>query len=169
MTLGAGALLDMGIYPLTFARMMLGPFTRVAASAELSSGGFDLDVAVASAHEGGAVSALTTSMTASTPRTASVATDRGRLDFPRDFHHPPYVVWTPLDGEPERIETPSPVLGTGLGNEAAHVQDCLRDGLSESPLVPRAQTLELLDVMDEIRRQIGVHYDADPSGDRTGG
>ncbi len=167
--LGAGALLDMGIYPLTFARMMLGPFTRVAASAELSSGGFDLDVAVASAHEGGAVSALTTSMTASTPRTASVATDRGRLDFPRDFHHPPYVVWTPLDGEPERIETPAPVLGTGLGNEAAHVQDCLRDGLSESPLVPRAQTLELLDVMDEIRRQIGVHYDADPSGDRTGG
>ena len=49
------------------------------------------------------------------------------------------------------------------------MQDCLRDGLSESPLVPRAQTLELLDVMDEIRRQIGVHYDADPSGDRTGG
>jgi hypothetical protein len=53
------------------------------------------------------------------------------------------------------------VLGTGLGNEAAHVQDCLRDGLSESPWVPRAQTLELLGVMDEVRRQVGVRYDAD--------
>ena len=49
------------------------------------------------------------------------------------------------------------------------MQDCLRDGLSESPLVPRAQTLEMLGVMDEIRRQLGVRYDADPGQDRTGG
>ncbi len=159
--LGAGALLDMGIYPLTFARMMLGPFASVAASATLAPSGIDLDVAVAATHEGGAVSALTTSMTSDSPRTATIATDEGRLDVPADFHHPPYVVWRPSRGEPERIETPAPVLGTGLGNEAAHVQDCLRDGLSESPLVPRAQTLELLGVMDDVRRQIGVHYDAD--------
>ena len=159
--LGAGALLDMGIYPLTFARMMLGPFTSVAATATLAPSGIDLDVALAATHEGGAVSALTTSMTSDSPRTATIATDEGRLDVPADFHHPPYVVWTPRSGDPERIETPAPVLGTGLGNEAAHVQDCLRDGLSESPLVPRSQTLDLLGVMDDIRRQIGVHYDAD--------
>jgi hypothetical protein len=100
-------------------------------------------------------------MTADTPRTATIATDEGRLDFPSGFHHPAYVVWTPADGEPQRLETPEPVLGTGLGNEAAHVQDCLRDGLSESPLVPHAQTLELLAVMDDVRRQIGVRYPAD--------
>ncbi len=159
--LGAGALLDMGIYPLTFARMMLGPFARVAATAELAESGFDLDVAIAATHEGGGVSALTTSMTAHSPRTASIATDEGCLELPADFHHPPYVVWTPSGGDPVRFESPAPVLGTGLGNEAAHVQECLRDGLTESPFVPRAQTLELLDAMDEIRRQIGVHYDAD--------
>ena len=50
--LGAGALLDMGIYPLTFARMMLGPFARVAATAELAASGIDLDVAIAAAHAG---------------------------------------------------------------------------------------------------------------------
>jgi predicted dehydrogenase len=159
--LGAGALLDMGIYPLTFARMMVGPFATVAATATLAPSGIDLDVAVAATHEGGAVSALTTSMTSNSPRIATIATDEGRLDVPADFHHPPYVVWTPSTGEPERIETPAPVLGTGLGNEAAHVQDCLRDGLSESPWVPRDQTLELLGVMDEVRRQVGVRYDAD--------
>jgi predicted dehydrogenase len=160
--LGAGALLDMGIYPLTFARLMLGPFAEVAAVGTLADTGIDLDVAVAGRHEGGAVSALTTSMTAATPRTATVATDQGLLALPWDFHHPAYAVWTPTDGEPQRIEPPSPVLGTGLGNEAAHVQDCLRDGLSESPLVPRAQTLELLGVMDDLRDQIGVRYAADP-------
>ena len=58
--------------------------------------------------------------------------------------------------------------GTGLGNEAAHVQDCLADGLSESPLVPRAQTLELLGVMDDLRRQLGVLYAADASNPLSG-
>ena len=167
--LGAGAMLDMGIYPLTFARLMLGPAARVAATAELAPGGYDLDVAVSATHEGGGVSALTTSMTSVSPCSATIATDQGLLVFPAPFHHPSYVVWTPADGEPERIETPAPVLGTGLGNEAAHVQECLRDGVTDSPLVPRAQTLELLGVMDEIRRQIGVHYDADGVGDHTGG
>jgi predicted dehydrogenase len=156
--LGAGALLDMGIYPLTFARMMLGPFDQVAATGVLNQRGVDVDVALAGRHTGGAVSALTTSMTSTSPRTASIATDEGRLDLPTDFHHPAYVVWTPTGGEPQRLESPSPVLGTGLGNEAAHVQDCLREGLTESPLVPRAQTLELLGVMDDARQQLGITY-----------
>jgi len=156
--LGAGALLDMGIYPLAFARIMLGPFAEVTGVGTLSETGIDLDVAIAARHTGGAVSALTTSMTSPSPRTASISTDEGRLDLPAPFHHPPYVVWTPADGEPQRIEAPEPVLGTGLGNEAAHVQECLRDGLRESPLVPRAQSLELLGVMDAVRDQVGVHY-----------
>src|SRR5690242_4095232 len=61
--LGAGALLDMGIYPLTFARIMLGPFADVAAAGLLSDSGIDVDVAIAARHEGGSVSALTTAMT----------------------------------------------------------------------------------------------------------
>jgi predicted dehydrogenase len=159
--LGAGALLDMGIYPLTFARLMLGPFAEVAATAILADSGIDLDVAIVARHEGGALSALTTSMSATSPRSASIATDTGLIEIPADFHHPTHALWTPTSGDPERIEPPEPVLGTGLGNEAAHVQDCLRDGLSESPLVPRAQTLELLGVMDDVRRRIGVRYAAD--------
>lgn len=159
--LGAGALLDMGIYPLTFARLMLGPYAGAEAVGVLGEGGIDLDVAIAARHESGAVSALTTSMTSTTPRTATVATDEGLLELPRDFHHPAYAVWTPTDGEPRRIEPPTEVYGTGLGNEAAHVQECLSEGLAESPLVPHAQTLELLGVMDDLRRQLGVRYAAD--------
>ena len=90
----------------------------------------------------------------------------------RDDHGPPratgqlpraaaYVTWTPADGEPERIEGLEPVIGTGLGNEAAHVQECLHAGLLESPLVPHAQTLTLIRQMDDVRRQIGVSYASD--------
>jgi predicted dehydrogenase len=159
--LGAGALLDMGIYPLTFARLMLGPYAEAVAVGTLDESGIDLDVAVAARHQSGAVSALTTSMTSHTPRFATVATDEGVLSVPRDFHHPAYATWTPAGGEPHRIEPPSAVYGTGLGNEAAHVQDCLREGLTESPLVPHAQTLEVLGVIDDLRRQIGVRYAGD--------
>jgi len=161
--LGAGALLDMGIYPLTFARLMLGPYAEVLATGDLAESRIDLDVAIAARHASGAVSALTTSMTSRSPRSATVATDAGLLSLPDDFHHPAYALWTPTGGEPQRITPPTPVLGTGLGNEAAHVQQCLGDGLSESPLVPAAQTLELLGVMDEVRRQLGVRYPADPA------
>jgi predicted dehydrogenase len=156
----------MGIYPLTFARLMLGPVEEARAVGQLGETGIDIEVAVAARHRDGAVSAVTASMTSPSPRTATVATDEGVLTLPRPFHHPAYAVWTPAGGEPHRIEPPSPVYGTGLGNEARHVQECLREGRRESPLVPRAQTLELLGVMDDLRRQLGVRYaaDAPPGG-----
>ena len=158
--LGGGALLDMGVYPLTFAHLMLGPADSLVASATLSDQGVDLDIALAGRH-GEAVSALTASMTSNSARSASVATDTGRIDVPADFHHPAYAVWTPEGGPPERIDGFEPLLGTGLGNEAAHVQECLHAGRIESPLVPHAQTLTLIRQMDDVRRQIGVSYASD--------
>ena len=158
--LGGGALLDMGIYPLTFAHLMLGPADSLVGSATLSDQGVDLDVALAGRH-GEAVSALTASMTSTSPRTATIATTEGRIDVPRDFHAPPYAIWTPAGGEPERIDGLEPLIGTGLGNEAAHVQECLHAGRLESPLVPHAQTLTLIRQMDDVRRQIGVSYASD--------
>ncbi len=94
-------------------------------------------------------------MTSTSPRAATIATTDGLLEVPAPFHHPSYVVWTPTDGEPERIDGAEPLIGSGLGNEAAEVQRCLAEGLTESPLVPHAQTLTLMRQMDEIRAQIG--------------
>src|SRR4051794_22150761 len=159
--LGAGALLDLGVYALWFARLMLGPFASVVATGDLAESGIDLDVAMATRHESGALAALGASMTCATPGSAVIGTDRGFLHLPQKFHHPAYAVWTPIGGEPQRLEPPSAILGTGLANEAVHVQECLRDGLSESPWAPRAITLEILDAMDGVRRQLGVQYAAD--------
>ncbi len=159
--LGGGALLDMGIYPLTLADLVLGPAVELTATAGLSETGIDLDVAIAGRYAGGAVAALTASMTSVSPRLATIATTTGRVDLPADFHHPPHAVWTPAGGEPEVVPGVDPVLGTGLGNEAAEVQRCVREGLRESPLVPHEQTLRLLRQMDDLRRTIGVTYAAD--------
>ena len=158
--LGAGALLDMGIYPLTFAHLVLGAADHLTATGVLTEDGVDVDVAIAGRY-GSAVSALTASMTSMAATGASVATTTGRIDIPADFHHPAVATWTPTGGEAVRIEALGPVIGTGLGNEAAHVQECLHAGRLESPLVPLSQTLTLIRQMDEVRRQIGVSYASD--------
>jgi len=159
--LGAGALLDMGIYPLTLAYLTLGRVVEARAVARVNEQGYDEDVAIASRHERGGLAALTASMTSRSPRGATIATTEGLLELPPDFHHPSHVTWTPLSGDHERIVPPAPVVGTGLSNEAAEVMRCLREGLTESPLVPHAQTLDLLRLMDDLRAQIDVRYAAD--------
>jgi predicted dehydrogenase len=165
--LGGGALLDMGIYPLTFAHLFLGGPSQVAATAGLSEAGADLDLALSLGYDSGAVASLTTTMTAWSPRDASIATDRGRIDLPAPFHHPTTVTWTPQDADPdlglpaERQELHEDLIGTGLAHEALEVVRCLRTGEVESPLVPLDETVELLALMDRIRGQIGVRYPAD--------
>ena len=54
-------------------------------------------------------------------------------------------------------------IGTGLANEAQEVMRCLRNGETESPLVPLDETVDLIRLMDDVRRQVGVVYAADQS------
>ncbi|MEI2714334.1 MAG: Gfo/Idh/MocA family oxidoreductase [Nocardioides sp.] len=154
--LGASALLDMGIYPVTFAHLMLGAGERWTAVADVTDSGYDLDIAIAGRHVGGGLSALTASTTSQSPRSATIATTEGLIDIPANAHHPAYAVFTDRDGVPHRIDPPTPVLGRGLGNEAVEVQRCLAEGLLESPLVPHEQSLHLMGVLDDLRAQVGV-------------
>ena len=156
--LGGGALLDMGVYPLTFAHLFLGEPSQVAAAATLSDLGVDLNLALALAYDSGAVASLTASMTGPSPRTASIVTELGRIDLPDPFHHPTSVTWT----SGEHVETlGEPLIGGGLAHEAIEVIRCLRSGEIESPLVPLDESVALLGLTDRIREQIGVRYPGD--------
>lgn len=156
--LGGGALLDMGIYPLTFAHLFLGTPSRVAAAAGLSDLGVDLNLALALAYDSGAVASLTASMTGPSPRTASIATEAGRFDLADSFHHPTTATWTSGDHTETLGE---PLIGGGLAHEAIEVIRCLRAGEIESPLVPLDDSVALMGLMDGIRKQIGVRYPGD--------
>ncbi len=167
--LGGGALLDMGIYPLTFAHLMLGEAQRLRAVATLAPSGIDLDVVIAGAYPGGALATMNASMTSWSSRAAAIATDEGRIVITDQFHHPDQAVFHPFaggtndtsaPGEPVVVRGREPVLGRGYGHEIAEVGRCLRAGLRESPLVPHAQTLTIMRQLDELRAQIGVDYAA---------
>ena len=165
--LGAGALLDMGIYPLTVAHLLLGEAEELTATAALSDRGIDLDIAIAGRYPGGAVATMNASLTSWSSRAASIATDRGRIDL-ADFHHPTSATFTPFAeggsndavdlGRPVPITASEPVIGRGYGNEIVEVGRCLRAGLRESPLVPLDQTLTLMRQMEALLAQVGVTY-----------
>jgi len=165
--LGAGGLLDMGIYPLTLAHLLFGEAEELTAVASLSGSGFDLDIAIAGRYPGGALATMTASLTSWSAHRAELATDRGRLVM-EDFFHPRAATYTPIarddlaehDG-PMVVEGREPVLGRGMGHEAAEFQRCLTEGLLESPLVPHAQTLTIMRQMDDLRAQVGVRYPGD--------
>jgi predicted dehydrogenase len=165
--LGGGALLDMGVYPLTFASLFLGEPSSFAATAALSEAGVDLNLALSLGYESGAVAALTATLTAWSPRTASIATDLGRIDVPPAFHHPTSATWTSaqVDRDPGGPAGPvvvsEPLIGTGLAHEALEVVRCLRNGETESPLVPLDDTVALMRQMDRIRELVGVRYPVD--------
>jgi predicted dehydrogenase len=159
--LGGGALLDMGIYPLTFAHLVLGEPERLTAVANLSAMGIDLDVSVAGRYPEGATAALTATLTSYPSVTATVATERGWFDVPRSFYNPARLRWTPFavaEGNGEWIEPDEPVVGMGYGNEIVEVHRCLRSGLLTSNLVPPGQTVSVMRQMDSVLAEIGVTY-----------
>ncbi len=168
--LGAGALLDMGVYPLTVAHLFLGEAEELTATASLSESDYDLDIAIAGRYPGGALATMTASMTSWSAHRAELATDRGRLVM-EDFFHPAVATYTPVasgstndakaHGGPRQIEGLEPVLGRGMSHEAVEFQRCLAEGLLESPLVPHAQTLTIMRQMDDLRAQVGVRYAGD--------
>ncbi len=154
--LGGGALLDLGVYPVTFAHLVLGAPTGIRAWARLTAEGADENTAMIFAYPSGALASLTCSLVGDSPRTATVTGTRGRIELPRNFYRPTQFTLTRDRAEPEVI--PTPFDGLGYHFEAAEVHRCLREGLTESPVAPLAETLAVMATLDAVRDRIGVTY-----------
>jgi predicted dehydrogenase len=157
--LGGGALLDLGIYPLSIAASLLGPVASVKAQAEMGPTGVDVQTAFTLKHAGGGMSACSCSFQARTPGELTVSGSRGHIRMNTMFHRARSITVSLDDGSTRTIDTP--FLGNGYVHEVLEAQRCLRAGLIESPGMTHAETLALMGVMDEIRRQIGLRYEAD--------
>jgi predicted dehydrogenase len=154
--LGGGALLDLGVYPVSLAHLVLGMPDQVRAWAKLSPEGVDENTGVILGYDAGAVATLTCGIVGATPVTAAITGSRGRIELPNPFYRPGQVALHRDGAEPELL--PADPHGGGYQYEAAEVQRCLRAGLLESPLVPHAATLEVMGLLDTVRAQIGVNY-----------
>lgn len=155
-TLGGGALLDLGIYPLSLAHLVLGVPDHVRAWARLSPEAVDENTGMVLGWDSGAVATLSCGMVGATAITAAITGTTGRIDLPEPFYRPGAAVLHRAGAEPETI--PADLTGGGYQHEAIEVQRCLAAGLIESPLVPHAATLEVMGLLDDIKARIGVSY-----------
>nr|WP_238338311.1 Gfo/Idh/MocA family oxidoreductase [Pedococcus badiiscoriae] len=156
--LAGGALLDLGIYPVSFAHFVLGDFVDVTATGALTDTGVDAQGAIGVTSSTGAMGVLGTTMLTKTPTTAAVCGTRARLEISGPFYTPRAVVRLVSTDGTELDRYAPEDTAHGLHFEAVEVARRITAGEVESPLMPHAETLTIMDALDDIRAQIGVRY-----------
>lgn len=154
--LGGGALLDLGIYPLTLAHIILGAPEKISAQATLTELGVDLQTSAILTYSSGAHATINCTMASRTSNTATIAGTLARIEIDSFFFAPTSFRVVTRDGKV--TEYPKNYEGIGLREEALEVARICKTGEIESPLASHAMTLELMKIMDQIRAQVLVKY-----------
>ncbi|MBD7956517.1 Gfo/Idh/MocA family oxidoreductase [Microbacterium sp. Sa4CUA7] len=155
--LGGGALLDLGIYPVSFAWDILGAPTTVRAVARLAETGADAEVATVMTHGSGALSTTVSSSRAAGPNSAHIVGTRARIDIDRVWYTPTTFRLTAPDGTVLE-EYASDVDGRGMQYQALAAERLIAEGRVDSDLLPLDESVAIMGTLDDIRAQIGVHY-----------
>jgi predicted dehydrogenase len=155
--LGGGALLDVGIYPITAALSFLGVPDTIQAVAHIGKTGVDETCSLQFQYQNGAIAMLHASVVTDTRVDCIIYGEKGTIYFDPRFHHSKGLTVHYYTGQNERFEYPYD--GFGYQCEAIEVQKCLINNQLESSTMPHMFSLDLMKTMDEVRKQIGLVYE----------
>lgn len=155
--LGGGALLDLGVYPISFAWDILGEPLAITASARLGDTGADTEVATVMSHASGALSTSLSASRAVGPNTAHIIGTEARIDIDRVWYNATSFRVVAAD-ETVLEEYASDIRGRGMQYQAIAAEDYLSRGLTDSELLPIDETVAIMSTLDEIRQLVGVTY-----------
>ncbi|HEX5322759.1 MAG TPA: Gfo/Idh/MocA family oxidoreductase [Capsulimonadaceae bacterium] len=156
LNLGGGGLLDVGIYPLSFASMVLGKPAEATGLAAIGETGVDERTGMVLRYPKGQIAVLSCAVRVNTPQEATVLGSEGSIKV-----HGPF--WCPKamtlhrNGKPDE-EIELPYEGNGYNYEAIEVANCVRAGKLESSVMPLDETLSLMQTMDSLRAPWGLKY-----------
>lgn len=161
---GGGAMLDVGVYPVSFIQyMFLEPPQSIEVAGSLGSTGVDQDSVVLWRDENGATGVGQSSLISPLSGTAALVGTQGRIEIPLRFHHP--TTFRLYDREGEQVEVfDLPPAGIGYSHEFDEANRCIGHGLLESPTMPLDDTLAVMQIMEEALARLGVTYTEDPEG-----
>ena len=154
--LAGGALLDLGIYPISFAHMILGNPLSIKSTAVMTDKGVDAQTSMIFTYGNGAQSILTTTMIEQTPCRAVVAGLNGWLEIDRTFYNPANMRVVLNDGS--ITQYPSQYSGHGLREQAEIFKHLVQSGKFESEILSWQDTVDIMKTMDTVREQIGLKY-----------
>ena len=160
--LGGGTILDIGIYNVFMAMTVLGKPDGIQATITPATTGVDEQCAILFTYKNGALAQLFSTFSSNLGTEADICGTEGRIRLTTRFYEPS----TTIEYYPERVDSRQVIpvekeQGFGYQYEARHVNECLKKGLTESPVLTHALTLELMQTLDEIRHIAGVHYAGD--------
>ena len=154
--LAGGALLDLGIYPVSFAHMVLGNPTKITASGVLTDKGVDAQTSMIFDYADGAQAVLNTTMIEQTPCRAVVAGVNGWLEIDRVFYTPTSMRVTLFDGS--ITQYPVNYSGHGLREQAEVFKKLVQSGQTQSDILNWKDTVDIMQTLDTVRSQIGLRY-----------
>ena len=155
-SLAGGALLDLGIYPVSFAHMILGNPAKITASAVLTEKGVDAQTSMIFDYADGAQAILTTTMIEQTPCRAVVAGVNGWLEIDRTFYNPTSMRVVLFDGSVTQY--PHTYTGHGLREQAEAFKKLVQSGKNQSEILTWKDTVDIMGTLDAVRSQIGLRY-----------
>ena len=157
---GGGALLDLAIYPLTWALGVFGEPGSMLASGVITPEGVDLQNSLALSYPSGAYAQLITSIGAECPSVVTVGGSEGWLRSSAPLFNPAELTIQPRSGalRTEKFEA----SGHGFIYELREVTRCLQAGLTQSPFMTPEESVGTMELLDEARRQMGLRYPSDP-------
>ena len=155
-SLAGGALLDLGIYPVSFAHMILGNPAKITASAVLTDKGVDAQTSMIFDYTDGAQAILTTTMIEQTPCRAVVAGVNGWLEIDRTFYNPTSMRVVLFDGS--ATQYPHTYTGHGLREQAEVFKQLVQSGKTQSEILTWKDTVDIMGTLDAVRSQIGLRY-----------
>jgi predicted dehydrogenase len=155
-SLGGGALLDLGIYPISFAHMVLGVPDKITSSATFTDKGVDASSTVIFDYKNGAQAILTSNMMVSTPCRATICGTLGKIEIDRTFYNPTSMRVIMHDGT--TTEYPNDYKGHGLRDQALEFERVVRSGAKSSAILTPDESILIMESLDEVRKQIGLIY-----------
>ena len=155
--LGGGSLLDIGIYPVFMSLMALGRPSEIKTMATICPTGAEESIIMAFRYPGGEMASLVSSFAAHSSIQTEFSFENGFLRLNRRFHtHTTLTYWK--NQEEEKTISFEKGIGFGYDLEAAHVMECLDAGKIESNLMPWSLSLDLMEIMDNVRKDAGIVF-----------
>ncbi len=159
-SLGGGALLDLGVYGLTFASMVLGDdIIDISSAANMSDGGVDLQDSITLRYRSGEMAVITSSAIANGSNKGMIFGTNGHIEVNMINNFESITVHNAA-GEKDGYYKREKQI-TGYEYEVQSVINALSQNWKECPEMPKAQTLRIMNMMDFIRGQLGIKFDAD--------
>lgn len=163
-SLGAGSLLDLGIYPAMLALSIWGKPEpeNICAAAAFTHTDVDESCAFTFQYPQGKLAICHSTIAANTSLGAHLYGTEGTIFLHPRWHHSQKITLSRYNGRQESFrELEIPYEGRGYLYEAAHVMQCLDNEMLESEVVPLSFSLDLAETLDSIREKIGLRYDGE--------